>query len=155
MILYAVTRGCPIGVDVEDITAAEWRHGLARRFFARAEVAALEALPPQVQHDAFFRFWTLKEAYIKARGLGLRYRCRARLLTRRRPPANHCLHQAGRRQPQRMAVCRVAAGRPPSGRRGTPVSAADADEPPLGVASTPSLRRGRGGVRTVPAGRTG
>ena len=34
-------------------------------------MAALEALPPQVQHDAFFRFWTLKEAYIKARGLGL------------------------------------------------------------------------------------
>ena len=71
MILYAVTRGCPIGVDVEDLQRRSGGMELARRFFAGAEVAALEALPPQVQHDAFFRFWTLKEAYIKARGLGL------------------------------------------------------------------------------------
>jgi 4'-phosphopantetheinyl transferase len=71
IILYAVTRDCPIGVDVEDTQRRGGGIELARRFFARVEVAALETLPPQVQHDAFFRFWTLKEAYIKARGLGL------------------------------------------------------------------------------------
>ena len=71
MILYAVTRGCPIGVDVEDTRRRAGGMELARRFFAQAEVAALEALPTHAQHDAFFRFWTLKEAYIKARGLGL------------------------------------------------------------------------------------
>ena len=71
MILYAVTRGCPIGVDVEDTQRRGGGMELARRFFAEAEVAALEALPPPAQHNAFFRFWTLKEAYIKARGLGL------------------------------------------------------------------------------------
>ncbi len=71
MILYAVTRDRPIGVDVEDTQRRGGGIELARRFFAQAEVAALEALPPQAQHDAFFRFWTLKEAYIKALGSGL------------------------------------------------------------------------------------
>ena len=71
MILYAVTRGCPIGVDVEETRRRAGGMEPVRRFFAQAEVAALQALPTHVQHDAFFRFWTLKEAYIKARGLGL------------------------------------------------------------------------------------
>jgi 4'-phosphopantetheinyl transferase len=34
-------------------------------------VAALRALPLSQQRARFFDFWTLKEAYIKARGLGL------------------------------------------------------------------------------------
>ena len=77
MILYAVTRDRPIGVDVEDTQRRGGGIELARRFFAQAEVAALEALPPQAQHDAFFRFWTLKEAYTRPSGRGCRYRCRA------------------------------------------------------------------------------
>jgi 4'-phosphopantetheinyl transferase len=31
----------------------------------------LETLSPELQTEVFFRLWTLKEAYIKARGLGL------------------------------------------------------------------------------------
>lgn len=61
----------PLGVDVERIKPElDWRP-LARRFFAPQEVAALEALPAEEQRRAFFCCWTRKEAYLKARGMGL------------------------------------------------------------------------------------
>jgi len=44
---------------------------LAERYFAGTEVASLRELPPERQLAAFFDLWTLKEAYIKARGFGL------------------------------------------------------------------------------------
>ena len=69
--LYAITRGREVGVDVEghrpDFATAE----IAERFFSLAERRALSALPVERRCDAFFACWTRKEAYIKARGLGL------------------------------------------------------------------------------------
>ena len=44
---------------------------LAQRFFAAAECEYLRGLPPSLLREAFFRIWTLKEAYIKAEGKGL------------------------------------------------------------------------------------
>lgn len=61
----------PLGVDVEYIRPdLDWPP-LARRFFAPQESAALDALPPEEQRRAFFQCWTRKEAYLKARGMGL------------------------------------------------------------------------------------
>jgi len=69
--LYAVTRGREVGIDLErirfDVAVAE----IAERFFSRREAAMLRTLPSEVQRQAFFRCWTRKEAYIKARGEGL------------------------------------------------------------------------------------
>jgi len=69
--LYAVTRGREVGIDLErirfDLAVAE----IAERFFSPREVAMLRALPTELQQQAFFRYWTCKEAYIKARGEGL------------------------------------------------------------------------------------
>ena len=44
---------------------------LPERHFAPDEVRDLRALPAADQARVFFDYWTLKEAYIKARGLGL------------------------------------------------------------------------------------
>ena len=61
-----------IGVDVED-TTRDTIGGveIADRYFSPAEVAALRAVPQAIQRERFFDYWTLKESYIKARGLGL------------------------------------------------------------------------------------
>ncbi|MFN3460384.1 MAG: DUF6502 family protein, partial [Oceanibaculum sp.] len=44
---------------------------VADRFFALAECAQLVGLDAAAEKEALFAFWTLKEAYIKAVGMGL------------------------------------------------------------------------------------
>lgn len=66
----AVTRGRLVGVDVERVDRV-LREDVAGRHFAPDEVRDLRALPADAQPRAFFEYWTLKEAYIKARGMGL------------------------------------------------------------------------------------
>jgi 4'-phosphopantetheinyl transferase len=70
MIACAVTIGREVGIDIEDINRG-LTHDVAGRFFADAEVDDLHALPEHEQARVFFDYWTLKEAYIKARGFGL------------------------------------------------------------------------------------
>jgi len=70
-VVCAVTRGREVGVDVEDALRRSRTTKIADRFFAPAEVAALQRLPESEQRTRFFTYWTLKEAYIKARGMGL------------------------------------------------------------------------------------
>lgn len=70
MVLCLVAWGREVGVDVED-TRRKATLDVAERFFSPAEAAALRALPPAEQPGRFFDYWTLKESYIKARGLGL------------------------------------------------------------------------------------
>ena len=69
--LYVVTRYREIGVDLELIRDGLEVEQIAERFFSRAEISALCALPEQLRRRAFFLCWTRKEAYIKARGEGL------------------------------------------------------------------------------------
>jgi 4'-phosphopantetheinyl transferase len=67
----AVTLARDVGVDVEAADPASDPLATVSSYFAPAEIAALRALPPAAQRDRFFTLWTLKESYIKARGLGL------------------------------------------------------------------------------------
>lgn len=69
--LIAITRGRNVGVDVELIREDIELESLARRNFSPREVSELMALPPEQRTLGFFACWTRKEAYIKARGLGL------------------------------------------------------------------------------------
>lgn len=68
--LLAACLRAEVGVDLERLRP-EASLRLARRYFSPAEVAALEALETAEQPAAFFRLWTRKEAFIKARGQGL------------------------------------------------------------------------------------
>jgi 4'-phosphopantetheinyl transferase len=69
--LYAFTRNREVGLDVEYVRRDFDTKQLAGEFFSPHEVAALCALPASLQAEGFFRCWTRKEAYIKARGEGL------------------------------------------------------------------------------------
>jgi 4'-phosphopantetheinyl transferase len=71
LIACAVARDLEVGVDVEDTERNTETVSIADRFFSAREVAALRALPEALQRGRFFDYWTLKEAYIKARGMGL------------------------------------------------------------------------------------
>lgn len=70
-VLYAITRGREIGVDLERIRDDLAEGEIAARFFSSREAAVLTALPPERRTIAFFHCWTRKEAYIKAKGQGL------------------------------------------------------------------------------------
>lgn len=60
-----------LGVDVEHCAARPYLFDIASRFFSPAEASALMALPEEDRVRRFYELWTLKEAYIKARGVGL------------------------------------------------------------------------------------
>jgi 4'-phosphopantetheinyl transferase len=64
--------GCTeVGVDAERIRPLPRLAALAQRFFAASEAHDLECAPPDARARRFFAYWTLKEAWAKARGFGL------------------------------------------------------------------------------------
>lgn len=71
LVACAVTSKRDVGVDVEWLDRRGETVALADRFFAPAEVRALRRVAPPLQLERFFTYWTLKESYIKARGMGL------------------------------------------------------------------------------------
>jgi 4'-phosphopantetheinyl transferase len=60
-----------VGVDVES-TDRLTDIDIADTVFAPEEALLVKTAPPERQRYLFFRFWTLKEAFIKATGEGLR-----------------------------------------------------------------------------------
>lgn len=71
--LLAVTFGQEVGVDVERLDREVDYANIARRFFAPSEVTEFFAFPPDERPRAFCTGWTRKEAYIKARGMGMAF----------------------------------------------------------------------------------
>ncbi len=71
LVACAVTLGRPVGIDVEDLQRGSPVMDLAARYFSSFEMAELSGLPAERQSERFFELWTLKEAYLKARGVGL------------------------------------------------------------------------------------
>ena len=71
MVACAVSRTEEVGVDVEWAGRDLDCLALAKTAFAPAEIAALQASRGVDVKELFFSFWTLKEFYIKARGMGM------------------------------------------------------------------------------------
>ena len=69
--LIAITRICPLGVDLEQVRPLRYDIQIARRFFTPRESAKLESLPEVERPAAFCSLWTRKEAWLKAKGSGI------------------------------------------------------------------------------------
>lgn len=69
--LFAISRRLDVGCDIEFHDERFLAENIPEHFFSPAEIAELRALPASDQLAAFFAGWTRKEAYVKARGLGL------------------------------------------------------------------------------------
>jgi 4'-phosphopantetheinyl transferase len=88
-ILLGIAADVAIGVDIEHCRRELPALKIADRFFSPAEADYLRACGDAERLEQFFRFWTLKESYAKAHGLGLslpldeisfRRLCEARLI---------------------------------------------------------------------------
>ena len=71
MALLAVCHKREVGVDIEYAKEDFEFQEVAERFFTAREVAAMRGLPVSLQRQAFFKCWTSKEAFLKAKGTGL------------------------------------------------------------------------------------
>lgn len=76
--LIAVTRGCEVGVDVEQLRPVGHLQEIADRYFTAAESAAISQVGEPERTERFLSTWTAKEAILKAAGRGLSL------------PLNHC-----------------------------------------------------------------
>lgn len=68
--LYAMAVS-QVGVDLERIQPDLDYEAIAQRYFSSQEATALLALSSSYRCKAFFRLWTCKEAYLKAKGEGI------------------------------------------------------------------------------------
>ena len=68
--LIAAALKREIGVDLECVRDFDC-DPVAERFFTALEVADLRSLPKPLQRSAFYKCWTSKEAFLKAKGTGL------------------------------------------------------------------------------------
>lgn len=71
LVACLVTLGSDAGVDVEQRSRQLDLLGVARHSFSAAEAADVRRCDAAERGDRFFTYWTLKESYIKARGMGM------------------------------------------------------------------------------------
>jgi 4'-phosphopantetheinyl transferase len=70
-IAIVISRRCRVGIDIESCNPRTNLAALANKCFGAEEKAYWQALPEAEQLDAFYRFWTRKEAFVKAVGQGI------------------------------------------------------------------------------------
>jgi 4'-phosphopantetheinyl transferase len=70
-ILYALSYGRDVGVDIEYMSQTVDRELIVERFCSEHEKSHYSTVPGELKQEAFLNCWTRKEAYIKARSQGL------------------------------------------------------------------------------------
>lgn len=71
--LYAVTRDRNIGIDIERVRYDIDVEQIARGYFSQDEIRSLKRIHKNKRCEVFFKYWTRKEAFIKATGQGISF----------------------------------------------------------------------------------
>jgi len=71
--LYAFSQDNEVGVDIEHVRDISEQEEIVEKFFSLRENKLFHSLPSSKKRQAFFAWWTRKEAFIKAVGKGLAY----------------------------------------------------------------------------------
>jgi 4'-phosphopantetheinyl transferase len=71
LVVCLVSEGAEVGVDVESHARSHQIMNVVERVFSRKERVQLAELDEAAKLDRVLSLWTLKEGYIKARGMGL------------------------------------------------------------------------------------
>lgn len=69
--VIAVGWNCRLGIDIENCKPRSSLAALADKCFSEEEIAYWNALPEAEKTAGFYRFWTRKEAFVKATGRGI------------------------------------------------------------------------------------
>jgi 4'-phosphopantetheinyl transferase len=93
--LYAVVLDREIGIDVERVDPTPDVERILMLFASTLESAVYRTLPPEEKQEAFYRWWTRKEAYLKAIGMGLTERLSAYTVAYARGQRDALLHVEG------------------------------------------------------------
>jgi len=67
----AIARDCQLGVDIERCRPRANLAALVDKCFAEEEAEYWYGLPDNQKQSAFYQFWTIKEAFVKATGRGI------------------------------------------------------------------------------------
>ena len=70
-LIVAVGLQCQMGVDIEAIRQRDQLAALVKKCFAKEEKIYWKSLPEAEKSTEFYRFWTRKEAFVKAVGRGI------------------------------------------------------------------------------------
>jgi len=90
--LVGIASQRDVGVDLEQIRSKTEIMKLAKRFYAPAEHDAIALQNASGQRDAFYRHWVAKEAFLKFKGVGLKFplgQCQVTMATDRGSAAIH------------------------------------------------------------------
>ncbi len=71
VVCIAISRSFQVGIDIEFSDPFRAQLDIADQYFTMEECSMIRSSAPDERHLAFFRLWTLKEAYIKCIGKGL------------------------------------------------------------------------------------
>jgi len=71
LIIIAICAKDDIGCDIENPLRKVNIEPLTRRYFSEQEHLEICTLTPKIQQQRFFEMWTLKEAFVKATGIGI------------------------------------------------------------------------------------
>lgn len=67
----AIANDCDLGIDIEQCKPRKNLAALVEKCFSEEELSYWQQLPEHQQTQAFYQFWTRKEAFVKATGKGI------------------------------------------------------------------------------------